>query len=66
MPQDVYASVHAHLNGAESGDPNPLANLNKVHEQKQAPMSPANAVGGLYLSFGPSLGLRRAEGGTAR
>ncbi|MEU6223672.1 NAD(P)/FAD-dependent oxidoreductase [Streptomyces sp. NPDC047042] len=64
--QDVYASVHAHLNGAESGDPNPLANLNKVHEQKQAPMSPANAVGGLYLSFGPSLGLRRAEGGTAR
>ncbi|MFE0763617.1 NAD(P)/FAD-dependent oxidoreductase [Streptomyces smyrnaeus] len=60
--QDVYASVHAHLNGAESGDPNPLANLNKVHEQKQAPMSAQNAVGGLYLSFRPHLHLARTEG----
>lgn len=64
--QDVYARVHAHLNGAESGDPNPLANLNKVHEQKQAPMNPDNAVGGLYLSFRPRLGLRRTEGVPAR
>ncbi|MEU9008733.1 NAD(P)/FAD-dependent oxidoreductase [Streptomyces sp. NPDC048479] len=60
--QDVYSRVHAHLNGAESGDPNPLANLNKVHEQKQAPMSPQNAVGGLYLSFRPRLHLARTEG----
>jgi DNA-binding FadR family transcriptional regulator len=60
--QAAYARVHAHLNGAESGDPNPLANLNKTHEQKQAPMSPGNAVGGLYLTFRPRLGLARAEG----
>jgi flavin-dependent dehydrogenase len=59
--KDVYGRVQAHLNGAESGDPNPLANLNKVHEQKQAPMHPANAVGGLYLSFAPHLGLKRAD-----
>ncbi|WP_153450912.1 NAD(P)/FAD-dependent oxidoreductase [Streptomyces smaragdinus] len=58
--QDIYAAVHGHLNGAESGDPNPLNNLNKVHEAKQAPMSAANAVGGLYLAFAPKLGLRRA------
>jgi flavin-dependent dehydrogenase len=59
--RDVYRRVHQHLTGAESGDPNPLANLNKVHEQKQAPMSPDRAVGGLYLAFQPQLGLRRAE-----
>lgn len=59
--KDVYGRVHEHLNGAESGDPNPLANLNKVHEQKQAPMNPANAVGGLYLAFAPTLGLKRAD-----
>lgn len=60
--QDVYSRVHAHLNGAESGDPNPLANLNKVHEQKQAPMTPENAVAGLYLAFRPRLHLARTEG----
>ncbi|HET9139713.1 NAD(P)/FAD-dependent oxidoreductase [Actinophytocola sp.] len=59
--QDVYRRVQQHLHGAESGDPNPLANLNKVHEQKKAPMSPDKAVGGLYLAFRPQLGLRRAE-----
>jgi len=59
--KDVYRRVHDHLTGAQSGDPNPLANLNKVHEQKQAPMNPANAVGGLYLSFAPVLCLKRAE-----
>lgn len=59
--QDVYSHVRGHLTGSESGDPNPLANLNKVHEQKQAPTSPANAVSGLYLSFAPVLGLKRAE-----
>jgi flavin-dependent dehydrogenase len=59
--QDVYSAVHGHLNGIESGDPNPLNNLNRVHEQKQAPMSPENAVGGLFLSFRPRLGLHRIE-----
>jgi flavin-dependent dehydrogenase len=56
--QQVYGAVQAHLHGAESGDPNPLANLNKVHEQRQAPMSPENAVAGLYLVMHPQLGLR--------
>lgn len=59
--QDVYRRVHQHLTGAESGNPNPLANLNRVHEQKQAPFSPDRAVEGLYLAFEPQLGLRRAE-----
>lgn len=59
--QDAYAQVHAHLTGAASGDPNPLANLNKVHEQKQAPMSADQAVGGLYLVLRPVLGLRAAH-----
>jgi flavin-dependent dehydrogenase len=59
--KDVYRRVQQHLHGAESGNPNPLANLNKVHEQKKAPMSADKAVGGLYLSFAPQLGLRRAE-----
>ena len=57
---DVYARVQQHLHGAESGDPNPLANLNKVHEQRQAPVSPERAVAGLYLTFFPTFGLRRA------
>jgi hypothetical protein len=57
----VYSRVHEHLNGATSGDPNPLANLNKVHEQKAAPMSPDNAVAGLYLTFRPQLGLAKAD-----
>jgi hypothetical protein len=57
----VYRRVQQHLHGEESGNPNPLANLNKVHEQKQAPMSADKAVGGLYLSFRPNLGLRRAS-----
>ena len=59
--QDVYSRVHEHLNGATSGDPNPLANLNKVHEQKAAPMSPDNAIAGLYLTFRPQLGLAKAD-----
>lgn len=59
--QDVYRRVQQHLHGSESGDPNPLANLNKVHEQKKAPMSPDKAVAGLYLAFRPQLGLRRTE-----
>jgi hypothetical protein len=52
--------VQQHLHGAESGNPNPLANLNKVHEQKQAPINPDQAVDGLYLSFFPTFGLRKA------
>lgn len=59
--QDAYVQVHAHLTGAASGDSNPLANLNKVHEQKQAPMSADQAVGGLYLALRPVLGLRAAH-----
>ena len=55
----AYSRVQQHLTGAESGDPNPLANLNRVHEQKQAPFQPENAVHGLYLTFQPQLGLRR-------
>jgi flavin-dependent dehydrogenase len=62
---DVYARVQQHLHGAESGDPNPLANLNKVHEQKQAPISPDQAVNGLYLTFFPRFGLRQALAGVA-
>jgi flavin-dependent dehydrogenase len=58
--QDAYASAQRHLSGAESGDPNPLNNLNRVHEQQQAPTSPDRAVGGLYLTFQPRLGLRAA------
>lgn len=60
--QDAFRRVQQHLHGAESGDPNPLANLNKVHEQKQAPMSPDRAVNGLYLAFQPHLALRRVAG----
>ncbi|HEY0497137.1 MAG TPA: NAD(P)/FAD-dependent oxidoreductase [Kutzneria sp.] len=62
---DVYARVQQHLHGAESGDPNPLANLNKVHEQRQAPISPEQAVDGLYLTFFPTFGLRQALAGVA-
>lgn len=58
--QDVYAKVQQHLTGAESGDPIPLNNLNRVHEQKAAPMTEESAVSGLYLSFYPKLGLRQA------
>jgi flavin-dependent dehydrogenase len=57
--QDVYSRVRGHIMGAESGDPNPLGNLNRVHEQKQAPTRPGNAVEGFYISFTPSLGLKR-------
>jgi flavin-dependent dehydrogenase len=59
--QQSYALVHSHLTGSESGDPNPLANLNRVHEQKQSPFTPENAIDGLYLVTRPRLGLRRAE-----
>jgi len=60
--QQAYKLVQDHLNGAESGDPNPLANLNRVHEIKQSPFDPANAVDGLYLVTQPRLGLgTRAE-----
>nr|ABF82430.1 halogenase [Streptomyces sp. CB2544] len=58
--EDVYRRVRQHLGGAESGDPNPLANLNKEHELKVAPVSPDRAVSGLYLSYRPQLSLRRA------
>jgi flavin-dependent dehydrogenase len=56
--EQAYKRVQAHLQGSESGDPNPLANLNRVHEMKQSPFDPANAVGGLYLVTQPRLGLR--------
>jgi flavin-dependent dehydrogenase len=63
--QDVYRRVRQHLTGAASGNPNPLANLNKEHEQKGAPVSPDRAVAGLYLTFTPTLSLRRAESAVA-
>src|SRR6266516_3449785 len=55
--EQAYKLVQDHLNGAESGDPNPLANLNRVQEIKQSPFNPANAVDGLYLVTQPRLGL---------
>ncbi|MFC5723492.1 NAD(P)/FAD-dependent oxidoreductase [Streptomyces gamaensis] len=58
--EDVYRRVRQHLGGADSGDPNPLANLNKEHELKAAPTGPDRAVEGLYLAYAPQLGLRRA------
>ncbi|MGC5021021.1 NAD(P)/FAD-dependent oxidoreductase [Micromonospora sp. DT47] len=54
----AYHVVQEHLQGSGSGDPNPLNNLNRVHEMKQSPLDPANAVGGLYLTMQPTLGLR--------
>ena len=57
--EDVYRRVRQHLGGAESGNPNPLANLNKEHELKRAPVDAQRAVAGLYLSYAP-LELRRA------
>jgi hypothetical protein len=58
--QQAYARVQAHLTGADSGNPNPLANLNREHELRQSPINPENAVGGLYLVTEPRLGLKRA------
>ncbi len=58
--QEVYGVVREHLNGAESGDPNPLANLNREHELRQSPFVPENAISGLYLVMQPQLGLGRA------
>jgi flavin-dependent dehydrogenase len=55
--EHAYRLVRNHLQGAGSGDVNPLNNLNRVHEMKQSPMDPANAVGGLYLKMRPQLGL---------
>jgi flavin-dependent dehydrogenase len=57
----AYRLVREHLRGAESGDPNPLANLNRVHEVRQSPLDPANAVSGLYLVTRPRLGLRQSQ-----
>jgi flavin-dependent dehydrogenase len=57
--EQAYRLVESHLRGSGSGDPNPLANLNRAHEIRQSPFEPANAVGGLYLVTRPRLGLRR-------
>lgn len=59
--QDVYRRIQQHLTGEQSGDPNPLANLNKEHELKRSPVSADRAIAGLYLSFQPQLSLRRAQ-----
>jgi flavin-dependent dehydrogenase len=59
--EQAYRLVQDHLRGSESGDPNPLNNLNRVHEIKQSPFDPANAVGGLYLVTRPRLGLMRTR-----
>jgi len=55
--EHAYKLVQNHLHGDTSGDPNPLNNLNRVHEMKQSPFDPANAVDGLYLVTQPRLGL---------
>ncbi|WP_320065201.1 NAD(P)/FAD-dependent oxidoreductase [Micromonospora sp. RTGN7] len=60
--ESAYQLVQQHLQGADSGDPNPLNNLNRVHEMKQSPLDPTNAVGGLYLTMQPTLGLRVRPG----
>ena len=59
--ESVYRRVRQHLGGAESGNPNPLANLDLEHELKRAPVDAERAVAGLYLSYTPQLALRRAE-----
>lgn len=59
--ENAYKLVTDHLQGAGSGDPNPLNNLNRVHEMKQSPFNPDNAVGGLYLVTQPRLGLRSKQ-----
>ncbi|MDG4820763.1 NAD(P)/FAD-dependent oxidoreductase [Asanoa sp. WMMD1127] len=59
--QEAYSRVSRHLTGETSGDPNPLANLNREHELRQSPTKPENAVGGLYLVTEPRLGLARAQ-----
>jgi flavin-dependent dehydrogenase len=59
--EHAYRLVQEHLRGTESGDPNPLNNLNRVHEMKQSPFDPANAVNGLYLVTQPHLGLRASD-----
>lgn len=58
--QDVYRRVKEHILGADSGNPNPLANLNRDHERQQAPLRPEKAIGGLYVVYEPRLGLRHA------
>jgi flavin-dependent dehydrogenase len=60
--QDKYRRIQTHLHGVDSGDANPLSNLNRVHEHRQAPNRPEKAINGLYVSFEPVLGLRRANG----
>jgi len=60
--QQVYQRVKQHILGASSGDPNPLANLNRDHERRQAPLRPEKAIEGLYVSLEPRLALRRAAG----
>ncbi|MFG2249937.1 NAD(P)/FAD-dependent oxidoreductase [Spirillospora sp. NPDC048823] len=63
--ENAYKAVREHLQGADSGDPNPLNNLNRVHEIKASPFDPDNAVGGLYLVTRPQLGLGRADAAKA-
>lgn len=63
--ENAYRLVQDHLRGAESGDPNPLNNLNRVHEMKQSPFAPENAVDGLYLVTRPRLGLSRTPSSQA-
>ncbi|WP_131738444.1 NAD(P)/FAD-dependent oxidoreductase [Actinomadura roseirufa] len=59
--ENAYRLVQEHLKGGTSGDPNPLNNLNRVHEMKASPFMPENAVGGLYLVTEPRLGLATGE-----
>jgi len=59
---DAARAVLDHLHGVQSGSPNPLDNLNRSHEHKEAPYRPEKAVDGLYVTFEPTLGLRRVDG----
>ena len=64
--EQAYELAREHLQGSVSGDPNPLNNLNRVHEIKQSPFAPGNAVAGLYLVTRPRLGLRSSEAPAAQ
>jgi flavin-dependent dehydrogenase len=54
----ALAKIRSKLNGADSGDANPLANV--MHAPGQVPLTPANSINGLYLSTKPKFGLSRA------
>ncbi|PKV93967.1 flavin-dependent dehydrogenase [Amycolatopsis echigonensis] len=52
----AYDFAVRELTGGESGDRNPFNHLDKMRDE---PLSAEQAVGGIYLSFAPKLGLAR-------